>query len=105
MNNKFVKALIIINGIIFPIFFGAIIYKLFSKDTVDYDYEPESIIVGDQLERAKRDTLALQGLSYETPPQKIYNSTNMYIPISVLTYEEAKKMREASESACKHPRK
>jgi hypothetical protein len=99
MNNKLIKALVIINGIIFPIFFGVFLYKSFSKDTPDYDYEPEAIIVGDKLEQAIRDTLALQGLSYETPPQKIYNSTNMYIPISVLTYEEAKKMRADSQSA------
>lgn len=99
MNNRFIKTLVIINGIIFPIFFGIIIYKSFVKDTVEYDYEPEAIIVGDKLERAKLDTLALQGLSYETPPQKIYNSTNMYIPISVMTYEEARKTREASEAA------
>lgn len=99
MNNRFIKTLIIINGIIFPIVFGIILYKLFSKDTPDYDYEPDAIIVGDRLDQAIRDTLALQGLSYETPPQKIYNSTNMYIPISVLTYEEAKKMREDSQAA------
>jgi hypothetical protein len=99
MNNRLIKTLVIINGIIFPIFFGIIIYKLFAKDSVDYDYESEAIMVGDKLEQAKLDTLALQGLSYETPPQEIYNSTNMYIPISVLTYEEAKKMREVSESA------
>lgn len=99
MNNRFIKALVIVNGVIFPIFFGVILFKVFSKDIAESDYEPDAIIVGDKLEQAKSDTLVLQGLSYETPPQQIYNSTNMYIPISVLTYEEAKKMREDSQKA------
>jgi hypothetical protein len=99
MNNRFIKTLVIVNGIFFPIFFAVIMFKLFSNEAVDSDYESEVIIVGDELEQARRDTLALQGLSYETPPRKIYNSTNMYIPISVLTYEEARKMRDVSERA------
>lgn len=99
MNNRFIKVLVIINGVIFPIFFGVFLYKSFSKDTADYDYQAASIVVGDDLEKAKRDSVALQGLSYVTPPQKIYNSTNMYIPISVLTYEVAKKLREDSQAA------
>jgi hypothetical protein len=99
MNNRFIKALVIINGIIFPVFFGVFFYKSFSKDTNDYDYQPESVIVGDDLKKAKHDSIALQGLSYETPPEQIYNSTNMYIPISVMTYEESKNLREASQRA------
>ena len=99
MYNRFIKSLVIVNGIIFPIFVGFLLYKSFSEDVTSYDYPPESVIVGDDLEKAKRDSIALQGLSYETPLQGIYNSTNMYLPISVLTYEEAKKLREVSQSA------
>ena len=99
MNNRFIKSLVIVNGILLPIFAGLLVYNSFSDDATSYDYQPESVIVGDDLEKAKSDSIALQGLSYETPPQTIYNSTNMYIPISVLTYEEARKLRQISQSA------
>jgi hypothetical protein len=98
MNNRFIKALIILNGLILPIFICFLIYKNFSKPSDGIDYEAESIIVGEQLDKAKGDSLALQGISYDAP-QEIYNSTNFYLPISVLTYEEAKEIKKIAESA------
>ena len=97
--NKYIKILIIINGMVLPIAIGVILYQLYTKKSDDYyNYIPESIIVGEGLEKAKKDSIALQGLSYEDP-QSIYNSTNFYMPVSVLTYEEAKTVKAMAESA------
>lgn len=101
MNNKFIRTLVIVNGILFPLFFVFLLYKSFfeSSDNYGYGYQAESIIVGEELEKAKIDSLVLQGISYETPPKEIYNSTNMYLPISVLTYEEARQLRDDASRA------
>ena len=91
MNNRFIKILIIVNGLIIPIFICFLVYKYLSDYQSGVAYEAESIIVGEELEKAKADSLALQGISYEAPRQ-IYNSTNLYLPISVMTYKEAKEI-------------
>ncbi len=95
--NKLTRTLVIINGIIIPIFIGFIIYNLLDKSGNEY-VEPESIVVGDELEKAKSDSLALQGITYEAP-EAIYNSTNFYLPVSVMTYEEARDLRKLASSA------
>ncbi|MBT28661.1 MAG: hypothetical protein CMO01_03290 [Thalassobius sp.] len=61
-------------------------------------YHEEGLIVGEELEHAKSDTLALQGISYDYP-EPIYNSSNYYLPISAMTYKEAKDVRKAISSA------
>ena len=86
--NKFIKILIIINGLIIPSVGCFVLYKVVA-DAIRRPMQPESIIVGNDLETAKRDSVALQGLRYDAP-QNIYNSTNFLIPISVKTYEEAR---------------
>lgn len=93
MNNKLIRILIIINGTLLPVFIIYYLYKSISENWISNDYQSESIIVGDKLEEAKRDSLALQGLTYESPVD-IYNSTNHYLPVSVMTYEEAKTYKE-----------
>jgi hypothetical protein len=93
MNNRFIRVLIIINGIIFPIFVGYYLYNSFFDNWGGNSFQSHSIIVGEELEEAKRDSLALQGLNYESPVN-VYNSTNYYLPISVMTYEEAKEYRD-----------
>ena len=98
MNNKFIKTLIIINGILLPIFVVYYLYKSITDNWTGDNYQSESIIVGEELEEAKRDSLALQGLTYESPVD-VYNSTNYYLPISVMTYEEAKEYKEFVSSA------
>ncbi|NOS94567.1 MAG: hypothetical protein HOP30_21865 [Cyclobacteriaceae bacterium] len=98
MNNRFIKTLVIINGILFPIFVVYFLYKSITDSWTRDNYQSESIIVGEELEDAKRDSLALQGLTYESPID-VYNSTNYYLPISVMTYEEAKLYKEAVASA------
>jgi hypothetical protein len=97
--SRFIKILAIINGILIPIFMAFFTYKYFSDLTIDEGYhQPESIIVGKDLEKAKKDSLVLQGITYEAPRQ-VYNSTNMYMPISVLTYQQAKEAKQAQQSA------
>lgn len=97
--NRFIKTLIILNGLLLPLFICFLIYKYFT-DSPSYgtDYEAESIIVGEELDNAKNDSLALQGISYEAP-REIYNSTNLYLPISVMSYDEAKELRKDISSA------
>jgi hypothetical protein len=62
------------------------------------NYEATGIIVGEDLEKAKGDSLALQGLSYEKPIP-IYNSTNFYLPLSAKTFKESRKLSADSEAA------
>lgn len=86
------------NGLLIPTFIGFLVYKYMRDYSYGFDYEEESIIVGEELEKAKNDSLALQGLSYESPID-IYNSTNRYLPISVMTYEEARQIKEMASMA------
>lgn len=95
--NKLNRILLTINGLIIPIFIAVIIYYSFLKSENTFE-ETESIIIGEKLEKAKSDSMALQGIIYETP-EVIYNSTNFYLPISVMTYEEAKDLSAAASSA------
>jgi hypothetical protein len=89
--NKLNQTLVTINGIIIPLFIGFALYNILDKPDNEYGGH-ESIIVGDELEKAKDDSLALQGIMYESP-EEIYNSTNFYLPVSVMTYEEAKEFK------------
>ncbi len=97
--NKFSKILIIVNIFLLIVVVGFSIMFFTSKNKSETDFfEPESIIVGEELEKAKSENMAVQGLKYEAP-RGIYNSTNYYMPISVMTYEEAKKLNEIVESS------
>lgn len=96
--NRLIKTLVIINGLIVPLFICFLVYKFVAENSVTEEYESESIIVGEELEKAKKDSVALQGLSYDAPAE-IYNSTNLYLPISVMSYEEAKELKKLASSA------
>jgi hypothetical protein len=95
---RFLKILAIINGLIIPVFICYLIYKSFADEPDYYSYQPDSLILGEDLDRALNDSLALQGLEYDMP-LRIGNSTNFYLPISVLTFQEAKDLRRDRESA------
>lgn len=96
--KKFINALIIINGMIIPIFIGGVLYKSYSESNNQIDYESTGIIVGEKLDKAKADSLALQGLSYDKPFE-VYNSTNFYMPLFAKTFEEARQVTSTSEAA------
>ena len=89
--TRFIKALIIINGLIIPMGAAFLLYKVISESFENHDYEPD-IIVGKELEQAKNDSIAIQGISYVTPLE-IYNSTNLFLPVSVMNYGEAKSLK------------
>jgi hypothetical protein len=84
--DKFFKYLWLVNGILLFLF---LIYGLYvnlkpKKEEDDEFYKkPEDIIVGEKLEQARKDSLALQGLTY-VQPTDIENSTNKLMPISPL---------------------
>ncbi len=98
--NRLVKNLIILNGVLIPIliffFFFQIAKSFIKTDKVNDD--EEGIILDERLDAAKLDTLALQGLVY-SEPRGIYNSSNYYLSISIMTYEEAKKLSLIVSSA------
>jgi hypothetical protein len=96
--NRFLKILAIINGLIIPVFIGYLIYKSLTDEQDYYSYQTDSLIVGEDLEQALSDSLALQGLGYDIPVW-IGNSSNFYLPISVMTFQEAKDLRRDIESA------
>jgi hypothetical protein len=60
--------------------------------------ETKGVIVGTKLDEALEENLALQGLEYEAP-HKIYNSSSYYMPVSVMTYQEAIDMKKEIASA------
>jgi hypothetical protein len=86
--TKFIRTLVIINGLLLPAFLGFLGYSLIKSEfQSDYDEEPSGIIVGEEVEEARKDSLVLQGIDVGTPIS-IDNSTNYYLTISVKTYEE-----------------
>ena len=95
--NKFIKTLIIINGLIIPLIIVVLLF-LWIDPFPNKKENVEGIIVGEKLHDAKIDSIALQGLYYDSP-RKIYNSKNYYLPISVTTYKEAKNLRKIASSA------
>lgn len=97
--SKFVKVLIIINGLIIPMFLGYIIIKeMIRSNKPKIEVEQPGYIVGERLEIAKKDSIGLQGITYDAPDH-IYNSTNYYVSISTLTYEQAIDFKNAASSA------
>ena len=98
MNNRFVKLIILVNGILlfFVLVFALVnITKEMFSNKNNYN---EGLYVGEKIKKAKEKKVALQGLRYYTP-SSLYNSKNSYLPISLLTYEEQKYIYEAASSA------
>lgn len=96
--SKFIKTLIIINGLLIPLIIAIILFQVSKSFFKTPKNNTKGIIVGDDLENAKSDSLALQGLFYDIPVN-IYNSENYYLPISALTYNEKKSLRKLIESS------
>lgn len=89
--NKFVKTLIIINGIIIPIVLLTVFSLLIMEGIKNRPSSKNDINDGINIENKKvsesGDTVALQGIDYSTP-NPIDNSTNYYIAIEAKTYEQ-----------------
>ena len=98
--SKFVKILVIINGLLLPTILCFVLYEIsgnFFKKKPTYIVE-EGIIVGERLDEAQEKNISLQGLHYDKP-EPIYNSLNYCLPVSVMTYKEAKSLKNAIGSA------
>lgn len=96
--SKLIKTLIIINGILIPTIIIIVFFQIFNSFGPRNNNNDDGIIIGDRLEEAKIDSVALQGLTYDNPIE-IYNSTNYYLPISVTTYNEEKNLRKLALSS------
>lgn len=92
-SNRFLKILWTINGVL--LFFAFIfVLILTGKEILENgsSYERPEIIVGEELVKAKKEGLLLQGLTYDVPEQIKYS--DFYIlPISVETYQNSKQNR------------
>lgn len=85
--NKFLKIVWSINGVVILMLVllavGAIIIELAGNFR---SYSPPQVIVGDDLEKAKKDGLILQGLDYGDP-EKILHTDLYILPVSIRTYD------------------
>jgi hypothetical protein len=94
--TKFIKTLIIINGLIIPsIIVGFLLVKLVEVIINSTRYPHPSYINKDNLLVEKGDTFLLQGISYENP-EKIYNSTNYLLKVRPKTYLAPRKISRSS---------
>lgn len=89
ITNKFIKFLMILNGLLLPILLLFAISQITKEIFPIRNNQPEGVIIGEKLEEAKKDSVALQGLRYYSPVD-IYNSDNKLLKISLMTYEERK---------------
>lgn len=89
-SNRFVKILWTVNGVL--LFFGFVfILILIGKEIIENgsSYQEPEIIVGEELAKAKKDGLVLQGLTYGQP-EKIYGHDNYLLTVSIRTYNTPK---------------
>lgn len=81
-----------------PLLLGFGIYQITRDWFPKKSKKPDGIIVGEKLEVAKKDSIALQGLRYYRP-EDLHNTSNKFLPISLLTYEEEKRINKFASSA------
>ena len=98
ITNKFIKFLIIVNGLMLPVLVGFGIFQVSKELFPNRKKFPDGIILGEELKEAKKDSVTLQGLKYYSP-RDLYNSKNTYLPISLLTYEEEKRINKLASVA------
>jgi hypothetical protein len=90
--TKFIKTLIIINGLLIPsIIVGFLVVKVVEVIIDSSRYSPPSYVNKDNLLVEKGDTFLLQGISYGNP-EKIYNSTNYLLEVRPKTYLAPRKI-------------
>jgi len=94
--TKFIKTLIIINGLIIPlvliIFLGIIIQESARNSPKRFDPDPIKTV---NLITKEGDTLVTQGLRYQDP-ESVYNSTNFIIKVMPRTYDKPRKIESES---------
>lgn len=88
--NKFIKTLIIINGIIIPIVILTIFFFFMKEVIFGPHYKSDSkdgVNLKNKEVNEAGDTLILQGIDYYEP-QRVYNSEYYYMAIEPKTYEQ-----------------
>jgi|WetSurMetagenome_2_1015567.scaffolds.fasta_scaffold00213_14 hypothetical protein len=100
--NKFIKTLIIINGLFIPVFLIIVLVSFIRSEFGSSRYQPNDPVMTDNLITENGDTLMAQGLIFDSP-SGIYNSTGMMIKVSPKTYKKPKLKslsRESSYNMC-----
>ncbi len=89
MNNKLIKFLIILNGLMLPLLLGFGIFMIVKEflPRRQVQYQQSGLIVGEDLEEAKKDSIVWQGLDYDMP-EEIYNSPNFLLKVGVRDYKK-----------------
>jgi hypothetical protein len=91
--TKFVKTLIIINGLLIPIALLIILISFLIDEFRNNRYPPDPVMT-ENLITKDGDTLMAQGLEYTTP-ESIYNSSNLWIKVGPKTFETPKLLRDS----------
>ena len=89
MNNKFIKFLIILNGVMLPVLLGFAIFQI-AKDFFPRQQvvQERGITMSDELEETETDDIPEQGLEYGMT-EGIYNSTNFMLKVSIENYRKS----------------
>jgi hypothetical protein len=98
--NRFLKIVWTINGAILLVIFILMAFTLGSELIDKFSYREPQVIVGEELEEAKKEGLVLQGLEVGTP-QAIYNSDVYLLSVRLKTYERPKSTSFGSRSKLK----
>ncbi len=91
--TKFVKTLIIINGLLIPCVLVIILISFLINEFRTNNYRPDPVMT-ENLITKDGDTLMSQGLDFSTP-ESIYNSTNLFIKVGPKTYETPKLLKDS----------
>lgn len=94
--TKFIKILIIINGLLIPGFLLVMFVTFLIGESRSGDYDPDPVKIENLITR-NGDTLMTQGISYDNP-ESIYNSSNLLIKVSPRTFEDPKLLDLSFES-------
>lgn len=94
--TKFVKTLIILNGLLIPGVLLVILISFLISEFRSNNYQPDPVMT-ENLITKDGDTLMAQGLDYGNP-ETIYNSTNMFIKVGPKTYNTPKLMGSYSSN-------
>lgn len=103
--NKFIKTLVIINGIIIPIVILTVFFILMKEVILSPTHQSDSndgINIKNKKVNESGDTLLIQGIDYYEP-KPIYNSTNYYIAIEPKTYEQPEIIDRSSSDLSRVP--
>ncbi|WP_020531663.1 hypothetical protein [Flexithrix dorotheae] len=99
-QNKFIRVLFIINGLIIPVFVLIFLGIMVNEwiGSFNQNPEPTGIIVGEELDSAKNNNLILQGIEYGDP-KMLPDSSGNYMEVFVKTYQKSRYNRKMAEGS------